>query len=350
MRKLRALFDYATGAYRRRWRAAAFRGCGIALVYHRIAPPGGAGEAPAYGVERGLPVDVFEAQLRFACEHFRPARTLDLLAPDPGGVRFSVTFDDGYRDNLVHAAPVLERLGIPATIFVTTDFVGTQRLFWWEQLGELLRATREPALALAEAAPELAASWPLPQRLDLGSAALRERAHWLVSMALMRTPPGEIDGIVARLASALRAPLRQEGRAAPLLDWDDLRRWRALGFVGGHGASHANLGLASDAEVEAEVRRSLDAIARETGAPARLFAYPYGGREHRSPAAARALAAAQVRGAFTTDVGLLGPGSDRFELPRLGLTSASRLKCVYHTQQAFASDETRAAIAAGSAG
>jgi peptidoglycan/xylan/chitin deacetylase (PgdA/CDA1 family) len=348
MRKLLAPIGFLTGATARRWRSAAYRGCGLALVYHRIAGRGGRGEPVGFGVERGLPVDAFEAQMRFLLAHFRPVPTLDLLAedPEPSRVRFSVTFDDGYRDNLTLAAPVLSRLGIPATLFLTTDFVGSDRLFWWEQLGGLLRASGERALEIGAVEPALASRWPLPARVELASPRARERAHWLISMALMRTPPGEIDAILGRLALALRAPRREAGRTAPLLDWDDVRRWQAAGFaLGAHGASHANLGLAPASEAEAEVRASLAAIARETGAPALLFAYPYGGPEHRTPAVERALVSSGCRGAFTTDLGLVGPRSHRLHLARVGLGSASRLKCTYHVEQAFASEHTRAALA-----
>jgi peptidoglycan/xylan/chitin deacetylase (PgdA/CDA1 family) len=348
MRKWLAPLGFFSGAYVRRWRSSPYRRCGLALVYHRIAERGGRGEAPGYGVERGLPVDVFEAQLRFLLKHFRPVPTLDLLADDPDAsrARFSVTFDDGYRDNLALAAPVLARLGVPATLFVTTDFIGTQRLFWWEQLGELLRGAKQRVLELAAVVPELRAHWSLPEQLALATPQDHERAHWLISMALMRTPPDAIDGVLAKLALALQAARRTEGRVAPLLDWDDVRRWREAGFdVGGHGASHANLGLASEALAKTEIEACLRALERETGSPVSLFAYPYGGPEHRSPGAMRALAASGCRGAFTTELGLLGPRSERFALPRFGLASASSLKCVYHTEQAFSAPLTRAALA-----
>ena len=89
----------------------------MVFAYHRIGPPGGRGEPLLFGVERGLPVDVFEAQMRFARRHFVPARAADCVPEsDAGqGFRFAVTFDDGYADSMTHAAPVLERLGIPAT-------------------------------------------------------------------------------------------------------------------------------------------------------------------------------------------------------------------------------------------
>ena len=49
-----------------------------------------------------------------------------------------VTFDDGYADNLINAKPLLERYGVPATVFVTSGYVGQKREFWWDELERLL--------------------------------------------------------------------------------------------------------------------------------------------------------------------------------------------------------------------
>ncbi len=49
-----------------------------------------------------------------------------------------ITFDDGYRDNYTLAYPMLKRLNVPFTVYVTTGFIDNQLPMWWypnEQLG-----------------------------------------------------------------------------------------------------------------------------------------------------------------------------------------------------------------------
>lgn len=58
---------------------------------------------------------------------------LDRLGCKDSGGTLSITFDDGYLDNFNHAAPILERLGLPATFFIATGFIGTDQVAWWDR-------------------------------------------------------------------------------------------------------------------------------------------------------------------------------------------------------------------------
>ncbi len=79
----------------------------------------------------------FEKFCEFFRAHFRVIPLAEQVAGctaarDMGGT-LSITFDDGYRDNFEVAAPVLRKLGLPATFFVVTGFVGTQTVAPWDR-------------------------------------------------------------------------------------------------------------------------------------------------------------------------------------------------------------------------
>jgi peptidoglycan/xylan/chitin deacetylase (PgdA/CDA1 family) len=82
-------------------------------------------------------VDVFESYCRFFKRHFKVVPLRELVAKlessAPLNRELAITFDDGYRDNFENAAPVLERLGLPATFFIVTQWMGTDVVPWWDR-------------------------------------------------------------------------------------------------------------------------------------------------------------------------------------------------------------------------
>lgn len=94
------------------------QGIRVILLYHSV------GGKPPFSV----PLNAFKQQMELLVERFRIVRLCDLpetLANEPLETNFAcVTFDDGYRDNYEVALPILDRLGIKATFFIATGFVG----------------------------------------------------------------------------------------------------------------------------------------------------------------------------------------------------------------------------------
>jgi peptidoglycan/xylan/chitin deacetylase (PgdA/CDA1 family)/glycosyltransferase involved in cell wall biosynthesis/CelD/BcsL family acetyltransferase involved in cellulose biosynthesis len=62
---------------------------------------------------------------------YAPATFHEAVAAPPAAKTFAVTFDDGYRSTLEHGLPVLERLGVPATVFLPTAFIDAGRPLVW---------------------------------------------------------------------------------------------------------------------------------------------------------------------------------------------------------------------------
>jgi peptidoglycan/xylan/chitin deacetylase (PgdA/CDA1 family) len=79
----------------------------------------------------------FEAFCKYFRDHFSVVSLAEQVAAcregRAMGGTLSITFDDGYRDNFEVAAPILRRLGLPATFFVTTGFIGTNFVPTWDQ-------------------------------------------------------------------------------------------------------------------------------------------------------------------------------------------------------------------------
>jgi peptidoglycan/xylan/chitin deacetylase (PgdA/CDA1 family) len=106
------------------------RNAALVVAFHRVRDTEEADELT-------VGVDMFERYCRFFRRHFRvtPLRELvDRL--ERGRVldgELAITFDDGYRDNFDNAAPVLERLGLPATFFVVSQWMGTDVVPWWDE-------------------------------------------------------------------------------------------------------------------------------------------------------------------------------------------------------------------------
>ena len=97
------------------------------LLYHRV------NDVPAD--MDAVRTSAFEAQMRHVSENFDVVSLASVAALAETGVQrnvVAITFDDGYRDNLTHAVPILRRFGLPACFFVTTDYVGTDRCFPWD--------------------------------------------------------------------------------------------------------------------------------------------------------------------------------------------------------------------------
>jgi peptidoglycan/xylan/chitin deacetylase (PgdA/CDA1 family) len=117
----------------------------LILGLHRVGYP------PTNATIRGLFVSPrllsFEIRL-LKLLGYRFATLRDALL-NPNEKCAVITFDDGYEDNFTHGLPVLERHGVPATIFIVTGDVGRKDVVW-DEAGEKLPADMLTWSMLAE--------------------------------------------------------------------------------------------------------------------------------------------------------------------------------------------------------
>ncbi len=253
-------------------------------------------------------IDQFRAHLRILRSHVVvPPEQVTRAGKGGSRVRVAITFDDGYRNNLL-AAELLEEAGLPWGLYVSTGVVGSRSTVWTARLALLLLHGDAPRVDVLDR------SWDLTTRRARLEAfqAIRRPAKLLARperVALLDTiftqfPAGEEERLLASFPSFA------------MLGWDDLRTLAGSGVtIGSHGVDHEIHHPDQTLEVvESELQRSRATISAELGVDCRSVAYPNG---DATTASRRIAERCGYSMGFTTQEGVVAPGCDPFALPRL---------------------------------
>lgn len=246
-------------------------GDGAILTFHRVRADRGAAFAPNAHLE--ITPEFLEVLVKRLRREGRDIVTLDEAMKRLAGgseAPFAVlTFDDGYRDNLEVALPVLQRLDAPFTVYVATGMIDRAINPWWLTLEEVI--AREPRVSL-EGRPGADAFET--RTVAEKTAAFRHLAERLASMDEARQ---------RQLADAMALrygvdPAEILDRA--MMDWDEVRELAAnpLVTIGAHTVGHYALAKLPLAQATREVTEGARILAERVGIRPRHFSYPYGYR------------------------------------------------------------------------
>lgn len=265
------------------------RDCLTVLMFHRVLP-----EEPAKkfcaDLEYTVTPDLLGEVVAFCKRHHNPVGLEDVLASREGirplpAYPVLITFDDGWRDNLDHALPVLERAGVPWVLFAATEAVSEPASWWQETLLWALRSGRASYEELWGAAS------------GDGSVRSEARTSQHILSLLMRygaLPEDRREAVLDPYTTALRETL--DGNMA--LSAADLRGMREKGVgIGAHGSSHLPLSLVDRAEKDIVAARDWLAANVDTTTE-NTISFPHGRYDSRAVRAARD---AGYRLLFTSD-------------------------------------------------
>lgn len=270
------------------------RGGAISILnYHRVVadsyPP------DQFQVMGSLAVtaDRFEQQLAYLADSYEcihlgeVLHNLRLLQSGPPKV--ALTFDDGYLDNLQHALPLLEKFQVPATIFVTTGFIESNRCPWWYALEQI-----------AAAASMLSLSWN-GNDYELSTGTHKEKCHAVYQLhALFKSLSIEDqNACIDRLCEGIGDHTLM---APEMLSWEQVAQLAAhpLITIGAHTVNHPVLANEEEEVMRYEIARSKHVLEERLERSVGLFAYPYGRETDAGPREYRAAAEAGFDAAFTT--------------------------------------------------
>jgi peptidoglycan/xylan/chitin deacetylase (PgdA/CDA1 family) len=210
----------------------------------------------------------------------------------------AITFDDGLRNQVEVAYPLLERYELPATFFICPQLVEEKAWLW----------TQEARLRFSFLEPDE------QRRLARGLGAPVECEAFIEWMKRLRHPSRVAVERTLRVLTPYFAADWDDHEQCDLATWEELRRMsRALVSFGSHTLTHPMLRSLRLDRLQEELRDSRRLIEERLGRAAEFFAYPDG--EHH--AAAREFVRAYYRAAFVCAWQGLEPGVDPHLAPRL---------------------------------
>lgn len=300
---------------------------GIVLMYHRVASD------LVDPWRLCVSAANFAAQLEVLADRFRVVTLRELVATrGSDGTRPSVaiTFDDGYADNLHAAAPLLVRQALPATFFLTSGTLGSDREFWWDELDQLLlqpaalplrldvplgdeRRTIEtgPAAAPLED-PRSAAAACVPWEAAADTRVGLYYSVWKSLRALddvaRRTALEELArqvGVTVARRDSHRTLNRAEARALAGLPGVE---------IGAHSVTHASLPECTPAQQLQQMQQSRRDLESLVDRPVPGFAYPFGDISRRT---LRLAGSAGFDYACTTEAGCVDRATRPHRIPRI---------------------------------
>ena len=275
------------------------------LYYHRVNDEGD----PFFPA---ISTRLFEQQMAYVARHYKVVAIPELLDRLQHGSPESViaiTFDDGYRDNYDNAFPVLQRYGLPATIFLATGSMDSRQPLWFEQL----------ALALKKSCREyLDLDLDIPRRFWLRTQTERLDANRRIFAFLRGLQDGEREQWLQEILRQIGAGDDQE-RQNRMLTWEQVRQMKAHGVdFGGHTVTHPFISKLARDRVSWEVSQCKRRIEEESQCAVEYFAYPNGREEDFAKWNKEVIRDAGYRAALTTIWGLNYRSTDPMELRRGG--------------------------------
>ena len=262
-----------------------------------------------------LSVDEFVRFIRNTIKLYHPVTMDDCLEAclgksDLPPQSFAVTFDDGFENNALVAAPILADLGLPATFYLTTGFVGTDLGSWTDEIESALE--EDTATEICGFGKGIDGRYETVEEKQ----ALMENVRQTVKSDPAIDPYEYSKDLVKAMGPREIDSCRELDAK---LTWDQVRELdeEPLFTVGGHGHTHRILSYLGHDELVDEIGMSLKLIEEAVGHPSIHYSYPEGMPSCYSPEVIRVLKQFGVRCCPTAIAGFNEFHSDPFELRRI---------------------------------
>lgn len=256
----------------------------VILMYHCVLKDGDWQKQylqPALVVSQ----QTFDKQMAFLSKHYHLISLKDLVEilqnkqPLPPKCAV-ITFDDGWRDNYLNAYPILKKYNVPATIFLTTDFIGTYKIAWFLHisilLAECILSPQKMVDILKKVKIENEKSPSVKNLRDQDIESIKGDSDKFIEM-LKKLDYDIVQKVIVLITKECGISLDKTIQKKWMLDWNEvIEMSRGNIDFGSHGQSHRILTKLSSSEIQKELINSKNIIEEKIGKLCELFSYPNG--------------------------------------------------------------------------
>jgi peptidoglycan/xylan/chitin deacetylase (PgdA/CDA1 family) len=252
------------------------------LLYHGVT------NSKSFGIEnyhaKHIPVNDFRKQMKFLSENCKVLSMDEVVQhylnnePFPSNA-VAVTFDDGFENNYLKAAPILSEFNISTTFYITSGIVDSEKMFWVDELEDCINLTAHTFIQI--------------QLNDLRYFDISSRNKKIEALEVIKA---YCKSVAVSQKDDILQQVRKETGVKPSVEnavnyrkitLKQLREMHAdpLFTIGGHSVQHNILSKFDDeADMVFDIRMSLDELETMLRSPIKHYSYPEGQSEHFSEA------------------------------------------------------------------
>ncbi|GAF03273.1 outer membrane N-deacetylase [Saccharicrinis fermentans DSM 9555 = JCM 21142] len=298
-----------------------FGGVGHVIMFHRIF------NEDERLITKGLQVS--QDYLENIIKHFI-AQKIDIVSLDECYRRLTtskrskrfvtITFDDGYLDNLTHALPVFEKYKVPFSVFVTTGFLNDTSVMWWYLMEDLILNQEELSFSYGTQTYEYSL------RNDEEKRTAFAKIKTLILKCKNKTEYMDLLKTVIKNTDVEMSGLNQKLMLCP----DQVRMMsdHPLVTIGAHTVHHMALSAMTEDDAVREMKESIAVLEQITNKKMEYFAYPYGTAVEAGQREFDIARRCNLKMAFTTEKRNISrhQAQNIFSIPRLGINSNLELE------------------------
>lgn len=277
------------------------------LMYHAVIGRPLPGEKASHS---NVSVESFESQVQYLAEHYDVMHLHEYVSALREGRKVPsetviITFDDGYETVYSQALPILKKYGVPATVFLSVDFVDSGKAMWDVSVDHWVSRCDVPTIELDIGGRMV---------LDVSQPAEKVNATYRILRYLNDQSSEDRQQVLDQLQAQVRVGDDEVSENLRPLNWEQVREMSGNGItIGSHAMSHSDLTRMEPDRMSWEVRESRRVIEARTGITADLFDYPGGAFNEE----VKGIVKATYQGAVAVKKG--SANSDVYGLRRTGI-------------------------------